>query len=691
MAIEQNEDGNLIEVELQFNPNGYLSALFGSLDEVQQPLKSFNPAIIASHTQVFDNTINFRNWNYADFPVNYDPCTCEGTVDRDGETIDAGDSELLLNVKIVDEAEITLEGTSQGTLKVDKDPTQANGTDRWDDFYGPVKKIDEAVQAGKKAYKTYSGFRLDLTKEGKSQKVKDGFDNIAGFLTDNVSALKIVPFVSEALAIVDFFVAGGKKDETMKIGPMTMNLEHSFTGDIRSSRPYIIDRAILTPGSEFNPLPINIAANRPLGDSRYPYYNEILGVYTLLEKPQVTMYKGYAEQIKEYTDHLGYPGYLLDKKNIIRRGFKVDVSSIKIAVNEASKLTIKEAYVQLIYSKADTINKFNEGIEGTVVTDSLWVSPLVPLGCLDDRLLLTEIVQEIDSFPWGSPPTYPHGFLYTHQDIGVDISLILAFENNSGDRFLHKATWECEMEEVSDTYEADKIYETYGTPYYEESLIFQRSIYNWFSKPEFENLHNGFFSAEDNLNLDNTTIDRDTSVSEMIVIENSIIEGTAQHVNNGYTNLLAGQSIEILPDSEILPNSDLQVSQFGMNCNVPITLATDENISTICDGGDYQGQKIMAKKIAESSPSILQEQFSFITFPNPADDYLKISLSDNVPGVDEIEITIQDMTGRIVLLKSGLTKEVGVFELETASLTSGVYLMTVRSGSYSAVRKIIIQ
>ncbi|MDR9443232.1 MAG: hypothetical protein RI842_10990, partial [Schleiferiaceae bacterium] len=214
VAIEQNRDGNLIDIELRFKDKAYKTALFGALDEVQQPLKNFDPFTIASSAQVFDNSPTKRDWNYADFPVNYDPCTCQRVILEDGqsEPTDLGETELLLNVKIVDEAEINLEGTSQGNLNpiVEKDPGKTNGTDQWQDFYGPVKKIGTAIESGKKAYKTFKGFKGDVDKEvsGKSNAsdVGTGFDNVAKLLTKEIPALDLVPYASEALAIVDYFV-----------------------------------------------------------------------------------------------------------------------------------------------------------------------------------------------------------------------------------------------------------------------------------------------------------------------------------------------------------------------------------------------------------------------------------------------------------------------------------------------------
>lgn len=66
---------NLIEIELNQPDVGYQTALFAAMDKVQQPLRQFDPTIMASSAQSFTNNGVAKLWHYADFPVNYDPCT----------------------------------------------------------------------------------------------------------------------------------------------------------------------------------------------------------------------------------------------------------------------------------------------------------------------------------------------------------------------------------------------------------------------------------------------------------------------------------------------------------------------------------------------------------------------------------------------------------------------------------------
>lgn len=295
VAIAEVPENNLVEIILRMN-GGYNTALFASIDKVQQPLKHFDPRIVASNTQKFYNSAEGPpNWFYADFPVNYDPCTCVPVEDQT--------SEILLDVNLLRKGQIRLEGSSGGTIKIDKQSSTSSSNDYWKDFYGTVKNVSGTIKAGRKGYKDFDVFKKDVkgtadsTSASSSKKtdMKSGMDNLGSFLTDNIPGLKFVPYASEALAIIDFFVGGGKKEGPTKVifPPMSIQLEHSFSGSLSFASPYFL-RGIYTPGSIFTPQ--NNTANgdpKPNGDEKYPIYNEILGAYTLLEKPKVEIYGGF--------------------------------------------------------------------------------------------------------------------------------------------------------------------------------------------------------------------------------------------------------------------------------------------------------------------------------------------------------------------------------------------------------------
>lgn len=354
----------------------------------------------------------------------------------------------------------------------------------------------------------------------------------------------------------------------------------------------------------------------------------------------------------------------------IRKWFNLDQQSIKLAVNPASNLTIEEAYFQLNVHDHDR-KPITASSGGTIINNELWTSGLAPLACSEDYAI---IIDEISQ-----------GLFYP--DVSIDdlsVSLVLVFKNNEGDKFLHKSTWEAEYEEIIYPYNYDERISMYNNTH--------QNLYNWFNKPPYEGKNNGFFNASQNLIISTATIDQDVSAYETITVDNSTITATAQHpVNPGFTNIIAGHTIDILPGSEILPNSDLEINRLGRSCDAPLTLATAAEINTICNSNEYQAQKIQAKMgLGYGQEALQYSDFNFITYPNPANDFVKIALSENFSEVNEIEALVTDITGRVVKVEDRLTKTGNHFVLETAQLCSGMYLIEIKSGDQKSVKRIFI-
>lgn len=105
----------------------------------------------------------------------------------------------------------------------------------------------------------------------------------SGFLRAGLAA---APFVGAAVSLLDFFIGGGKKDvpvnQEVKLSPLALNMSINLSGTISDSSFY---HSVLfsTPGSNNLSLPLNT----------YPYYNETMGVFNLLNKPIVKRFYMY--------------------------------------------------------------------------------------------------------------------------------------------------------------------------------------------------------------------------------------------------------------------------------------------------------------------------------------------------------------------------------------------------------------
>ena len=83
-----------------------------------------------------------------------------------------------------------------------------------------------------------------------------------------------------------------------------------------------------------------------------------------------------------------------------------------------------------------------------------------------------------------------------------------------------------------------------------------------------------------------------------------------------------------------------------------------------------------------------EELIEYKVYPNPANDQLNIIMAGEAS--DNISITIQDMTGKTVMVVS--QPEINkVNKLNVSELSKGVYLMRIRTGAGDRTEKLIIQ
>ncbi len=234
-----------------------------------------------------------KMWFYADFTMMYDPCTCETN------------SKLVIKVDLIDYAQVDIQGESTGSLVAIDDKIGTVKDDASAAF--DPKDLAKSWKKGQKTYKDISKFVKDQEKALKIEGKTDFELEVEGLynklnkrhsLNDFQEAiksskflktgLKAAPYIGAATALVDLFVGGGQEStgpQEVKLTPTSINLNSSYKGTITTDYPY---KTIIfsTPGTNES----NI-----LDDDEYPFYNHSLGVFNLLETPEVGYYKQYYE------------------------------------------------------------------------------------------------------------------------------------------------------------------------------------------------------------------------------------------------------------------------------------------------------------------------------------------------------------------------------------------------------------
>ncbi|MBK7651141.1 MAG: hypothetical protein IPJ20_11010 [Flammeovirgaceae bacterium] len=234
-------------------------------------------------------------WMYADFHMSFDPCTCNNN------------SSIAIEIKYLVSSSITLNGSLTGQIT----PTVNGSVSIEEDGYS----ITELAGAGKEAKKAYDEISKFTTDQEKALKI-EGKTNlqltVAELLKRNSlnkfqeeikkssflkEGLKAAPYIGAAIDLVNFFVGGGKKStapQEVKIMPMALQANVSLSGTISTQFPFP-DITFYTPGSKDASC---------INDTQYPYYNEVLGVFNLLETPKV--YQKNLETSGYYDQGTGY-------------------------------------------------------------------------------------------------------------------------------------------------------------------------------------------------------------------------------------------------------------------------------------------------------------------------------------------------------------------------------------------------
>ncbi|MFM9838035.1 MAG: T9SS type A sorting domain-containing protein [Cyclobacteriaceae bacterium] len=246
------------------------------------PLDKFEP-----NPQIgsFTNFINgLANWFYADFQMSYDPCTCYF------------ESRLIVNVSLISTATINLKGTITGTIEPIANLSPGAGQVNQQGFSFKDLVPPDLYSIGSKTQKSFKSYQeyvssiektLGIQNQSTSQltpfqaSVRDAVNQLKNDLASSSflkTGLKSLPYIGTALDLVNFFTGGGRSENSsVTLTPMAINASLSLSGNLTTANPYR-DIIFYTPGSK------NSQNKDP---ERYPYYNEVLGVFNLLTSPKI--------------------------------------------------------------------------------------------------------------------------------------------------------------------------------------------------------------------------------------------------------------------------------------------------------------------------------------------------------------------------------------------------------------------
>lgn len=392
-----NQDYQSARIRLSFKSDALgsnQSAILSHAERFTIPLDSYQKK--ESFGAINELLITSGQWLVADFPMAYDPCTCLNSYEL-----------LKVQVDLILNSTIDLQGkiTTAEDLKVNNKVVSGNFPN---DFKGglTIKDINlasfnEAVKVGQKSYKSADDFRKELDRLAQKEKSSQTATRMLYDINNEFApVLQIIPYVGAAIGIIDFFVSGGKSTDKNSLTPQTFEADVNLSGAIETT-VNATDVLFVVPGS----IP-------PTGvqDNYIPMYNEVLGIFNLLETPEL-----------EFVDYTWTNWSLnhCDQGRIILpavRQFKVK-KPIKFAVNPAAHLEIEK------FDATFTITYGQEMFDGGIAKKTdLFETQIYNATTNTTQFSSTERIfpRPFEEFPFLSNPALPYEDRLNRIGMGIE-------------------------------------------------------------------------------------------------------------------------------------------------------------------------------------------------------------------------------------------------------------------------------
>ncbi|MFD2908388.1 T9SS type A sorting domain-containing protein [Flavobacterium ardleyense] len=328
-------NNNVALLTLKFAPGFQTNLLDMSNDEKTLDMPHIsNPSLSTSLKLFKDN--NF--WMYADFKLNYDPCTCSFD----------DYSRLLLYTDLISNSSIELTGKLTRTITSitgGLGSTNASGT-----FWKSATDVNNKMMTAHKGTvdftETYKKIYKDLDDSGQTIYA---INQLGSYFNNNAfmkSGLKSLPFFSGGVKfLTGLFGGGASGQQTINLSPMSVNSDVKISGTISTEYP-IHNVTIGLPGSQKQNAIQGVENGQPL-------YTETLGVFSLINQPimyfkEIITSQGYLnrEKIDKYNGTEYWEKY--NEYDFVKRQYKLSGETLKFAINPASKLELQDAEVMLI-------------------------------------------------------------------------------------------------------------------------------------------------------------------------------------------------------------------------------------------------------------------------------------------------------------------------------------------------------
>ena len=673
LAFIEKKDNNT-------NPNltnEVISGLFGNYSAIAQTMSEKSPIKGAYTSARYPGNADL--FFFADFQLDYDPCTC------------LFESALKVSFSLYNEFDLQLSGKSFGvSTTIHEDDASGYSTQKdaytWlTSVYTDGSTNDGNTEGGLLRYDDLNEFIADASsnafKNSNTEKLKSDLEEF-GKVLSAVGSIVALDFARKAVLSTDKIDAdpaaattddGASDGEAAKSGleaiasvvdvftglignhsEPTASVIYSqmeLVGTLKETVPFSDDINFANPGSfgsqnkpEYNngqPSPLN-----PTGefDPDYPIYNEVLGVFAVLNKPIINHF------------HKSSPAGVRDEYQFSNLDYVVnpaifDPAKDKINISGSIVFEMNPGIVAIdSYNNVDFAYAYQDDIN----TISVFMTPFVPLECLQDVI-----------------PNFNYEGISNDQPAvrKVYLKLIVGTQYHTVG--------------------------SHGVP--NQTLLIRK--YNT-TVVEKTQSFDGLSTAETNDSLSIPATNYNSTLSEY-AWKNIRIHGN-QTVNTGsIVTYTAGENIDV--DAEtIIQGEFVMQTGYQMACTSPPIASKDKSyITSFCQSVNYKSNQAIARQATSNSFSPSNGSVNNLAgsnssantleiYPNPSKESstLTYTLADG----GQVSLYISDMYGKKVMNLRNLYQASGNYKINIPSeiLEEGVYQCTLETGSIVMTKKIVV-
>jgi hypothetical protein len=378
-------------LHIEFERGVRKTGLFQHMKPIAKEVLNFDPLINSQNPNFIINTNYY--WLFSETVVAYDPCTCFEYPSTIGNT----DSKVIFQYFLIQESDINakINGTFKEKVTESKQSSSGNPSVSTSNLK-TVDGIKGLVKAGQKGYKEYSKYKSDINKTLKQytdsanrgriwkdlqnlrSKNESLYDDLvtklipnpneelsrdkfikgeyvmnadefytiddASFLLGLLDAakpvIKTLPYIGAAIGAIDFLVTSTKdkeKSPELSVAPTIFEVDLTLEGTLETTASNALHQ-IYTPGSYTG------------ANNFKPIYNNILGVFNILELPdfEFSLIKPNIFNITSYALNVGLENNCQKNKsnfnmtipnNVVFKQYRPK-SPLKYVVNPASDFEV---------------------------------------------------------------------------------------------------------------------------------------------------------------------------------------------------------------------------------------------------------------------------------------------------------------------------------------------------------------